>query len=399
MKRNYQGYSSFSYLKAGEDYEIYNLAEQCSEFEPFVLPLTEAQGGKLDQFVSNNLVISLHEHTHITPKDVTQNPQYTRDLHIHTGYKGLAESRLDCVFENFADGTSMLISRNGWQWDDIIYDLGMRYCDWDHQNFLVQARKVEDIYRAKQEGKIAMVSVLEGAAFVENDLDRLDILYGFGLRSCGITYEQSNSLGTGKGDRIDGGLSYLGEKAVDRMNALGILIELNHSSYKTAMDAIKRSKKPTTISHTISQKLRDDYSGKPDDLLKACADTGGVIGIAGCPGAAMSTNNPIEGLDAYMEHFEYIKDLVGIDHVTFGPDTMYGDHAKIHEVYAKHFMQGTRPAVNPNFKRDKFVKGLENPTEAMENILRWLISHNYSDEDMAKVLGLNVINLLKQVWY
>lgn len=398
MRPAYKNYKSFDYLRPDIDYTVYELAKEENEFEPYILPLSKEEEARLDGFVKNNLVISVHEHTHVTPKRIEENPAYTRDMHIHTGYRGLAQSRLDCVFENFADGTSQLISKNGWQWDDIIADLGMRYADWDQQDFLVQARTVEDILNAKKKGQIAMVSVLEGAAMIENDIDRLDMLYGFGVRSCGITYEQSNALGTGKGDRIDGGLSYLGEKAVDRMNALGILIELNHSSEKTAMDTINRSKKPTIISHTMARELRGDYAGKPDYLMKACTEKGGVVGLAGCPGAPMSIKHPEEGLESYMEHFEYIKNLVGTDHVVFGPDTMYGDHAGIHKVYAKQFMQATRPQINPSFIRKPFVKGLENPTECMENILRWLIKHNYSDQDIAKFVGHNVIRLLKEVW-
>lgn len=406
MKHNYGEYESFSYLDKDLDMNRFELAKEYNEFEPYTLPLTKEEESRFEDVINKYLIISAHEHTMKMPKDMADLSAYAKDGHIHTGYKGLSESVLDCVFENFLDGISGIISKGGWKWDDIIYDLGIRYSDWAHQNMLVKACKVEDILKAKQEGKIAMVSVLEGSAMIENDLDRIDILYGFGVRSMGITYEEANLLGCGKGERYDSGLTNLGKRAVDRMNRLGILIDFNHASNKTALDIIKTSKKPVITSHTSSRTLREDKRGRTDDCLKACADKGGVIGIAGCPGATNTPNNPKSSLEGYMEHFEYMKNLVGIDHVAFGVDTMYGDHVACHKILYENDKLIGRDSdeedletVNKSFEKCRFVKGLENPTEASINIIRWLVKHNYSDEDIKKVSGDNIIRLLKEVWY
>jgi len=107
-----------------------------------------------------------------------------------------------------------------------------------------------------------------------------------------------------------------------------------------------------------------------------------------------------------MEHFEYIKDLVGIDYVGFGPDTLYGDHVGLHNVYAAALSikeaHGSAAAGQSDqkaaFEKVEYVKGLENPTEGSHNIVRWLVKHGYSDEDVAKVMGGNAIMLLREVW-
>jgi membrane dipeptidase len=89
--------------------------------------------------------------------------------------------------------------------------------------------------------------------------------------------------------------------------------------------------------------------------------------------------------------------LVGIDHVGFGPDTLYGDHVGLHNVYAAALSlkesKGTA-----DFPRVPYVKGLENPTEGSKNILRWLVKHGYPAEDIRKVMGGNALRLLGQVW-
>ena len=139
----------------------------------------------------------------------------------------------------------------------------------------------------------------------------------------------------------------------------------------------------------------------PDDVLKACADKGGVIGIEAAPHTTLTADHRQHNLDAVMQHFEYIKDLVGIDHVTLGPDTLYGDHAGLHKAYSAALSlkesKGTGQE-GMEFDPVEFVDGLENPTEGSYNIVRWLVKNGYSDADMAKVMGQNTLRLLREVW-
>ena len=121
------------------------------------------------------------------------------------------------------------------------------------------------------------------------------------------------------------------------------------------------------------------------------------------PHTTITEKNPTHTIESFMEHFEYVKDVVGIDHVTFGPDTLYGDHVGLHhafgaslsikQAFGKKNADGTT-----SFPEVPYVRGIENPTEASYNILRWLIKHNYSETDIAKVMGGNTIRMLKEVW-
>jgi len=100
-----------------------------------------------------------------------------------------------------------------------------------------------------------------------------------------------------------------------------------------------------------------------------------------------------------MDHFEYIVNLVGIDHVTFGPDTLFGDHVGLHHVMRGIWNpRGTSVVRRPDHEEVPYVDGLENPAEGFPNIVRWLVAHNYTDTDIAKVIGGNTMRLLDQVW-
>jgi membrane dipeptidase len=99
-----------------------------------------------------------------------------------------------------------------------------------------------------------------------------------------------------------------------------------------------------------------------------------------------------------MQHFEYCAELAGIDHVTFGPDTNFGDHVGWHRAFATQLAMGERSRPEPEHEHVPYVDGIENPAEAFPNIVRWLVSHGYEDDDIAKVIGQNSVRVLAQVW-
>jgi membrane dipeptidase len=137
---------------------------------------------------------------------------------------------------------------------------------------------------------------------------------------------------------------------------------------------------------------------KPDEVLKALAAKGGVIGIEAAPHTTLTKKHPKHNIESFMEHFEYCADLMGIDHVAFGPDTLFGDHVGLHHYFAKQLsISAARGQVQ--FEEVEFVDGIENPAEALPNIVRWMVKHDYSDGDIAKAIGGNVIKVLEEAWY
>lgn len=398
LNKNYQGYQSFQYLERDKDYPHFELADELNRVPPYLVPLDEGQEEKATRIIRDNIMISMHEHLGVFPADVMETPAYLRNGRMATGFQGLANSHWDAVFDNLMNGLCRIHSKSGWKWSEVLHDLGMRLCDIAHQDFVIHCKGVNDIHRAHREGKVAWIATQEGAAMIENELDRLDILYGFGLRSLGITYSESNALGNGLKEKRDGGLTAFGHKAVERMNKLGILIDCSHTGDQTALDTINCSKKPIVLSHIGAQALWNTNRMAPDEVLKACADKGGVIGIEAAPHTTLSPDHPRHSLASVMDHFEYIKDLVGIDHISFGPDTVYGDHVGLHRAYASALsLKASKSGMD--YEQVPYVEGLENPTEGSKNLVRWLVKANYSEEDIAKVIGGNVLRVLDEVWY
>ena len=397
MKR-YSGYTSFSYLEEGIDYRPFKLAAEIGRAPSRAVEVTAEQDVRAQALMRDNLVISLHEHPTRVPDDVSQIFEYRRQNHDRTAFEGLSISGLDAVFDNLNDGTSLITSHNGWKWDDVVMDLGMRQCDIAHQDFLVWAGSVQEIQDAKEQGRIAWIPSLEASTPIENELDRLDILYGLGVRMMGIAYSEGNALGAGLREPRDGGLTVFGRQAVRRMNQLGFAIDVSHSGDQTALDTIEVSSKPIFITHAGARALWPTARLKPDEVIKACAAKGGVIGIEAAPHTTLTRDHPRHSIESVMQHLEYCIDLVGIDHIALGPDTLFGDHVGLHHAFATQLsISATHKGLE--FDEVEFVDGIENPGEGFINATRWLVKHGYADGDIIKILGTNTLRVLREVWW
>ena len=398
MKPAYHGYRAYAYLEEGKDYPKFDWADW-DWAGRHVLELTDEEEARVAEILANTPYISLHDHPTFYPKDMSSIDHIydsMRQGRAVCGYEALSYSNIDCIFDNMMDGVNIISSPGGWKWIDIIHDLGMRLCDLAHQDFLIQCKTVDDIFAAKKAGKIAWVPCIEGAAPIENEVDRIDILYGLGVRQLGVTYSESNALGNGMKEDHDGGLTMFGKQCVERMNKVGMLIDVSHCGQQTAYDAVMYSKKPIIMSHVGAKGVWDIKRMAGDDLIKAIGSKGGVVGIESAPHTTMSKTKMTHDLDSVMEHFEYVKNLIGIDHVGFGVDCLYGDHVGVHHAFAAAL--STAETANTSYEEVPFVWGLENPTEASWNIIRWLVKHNYSEEDIGKVIGGNAIRVLREVW-
>ncbi|MGC8622036.1 MAG: dipeptidase [Caldisphaera sp.] len=397
INKKYSGYKSFQYLEAGKDYKAFKLSKEIGRVKPFIYPISKDEETRVQEIISKFIIISLHDHTDVHPEDITQVYEWVRNNRISTGYEGLSVSGLDAVFDGFLDGTNKVLSNYPWRWDSVIYELGMRISDIKHQDFVILGEKVEDIYKAHKEGKIALIPHIEGAAPIENDLERIEILYGFGVRMMGLVYSESNGIGSGLGEKNDAGLTNFGYKVVERMNKIGMAIDLAHCGDNTSLDAIEASKVPVFISHAGARSVWNTTRMKPDNVIQALAEKEGVIGIEAAPHTTISPQHPKHSLESVMDHFQYIEKLVGIDHVAFGPDTLFGDHVGIHHLFARE-LSISETHKGPEFTEVPYVEGIENPSE-FSNIVRWLVAHGYSDSDIEKVLGQNIIRVLNKVWY
>ena len=393
-RRGYDGYGSYQYLRAGRDYTRYKLSSELSRVPESWVVLDETQEARVEELATKCLIISLHDHASVRPEKPADFGPYREQGREFTPYRGLAASPLDVVFDGGMATVSKAWHLRAWAWEDIVADLGMRQSDWAHQAMVTVIRSTQDILACKASRRIGLVLTLEAADPIGDELDRLDVLYGLGVRSIGVSYNKGNVLGSGLADAEDSGLTHFGRAAVRRMNQLGILIDLSHAGDRTSLDTISASKAPVVISHAGARAVWPTARMKPDEVIKACAAAGGIIGIEAAPASTLADDPTRHDIESVFRHFTHCLELVGTDHVSFGPDTHYGDHA----AWSRMFFGHAAKASPLDDLTVPWVIGGENPTEIWWNIMRLLVREGFSDLEIAKFVGGNIMRVLGDSW-
>ncbi len=335
------------------------------------IKLSKEESDRAERLFQDLVTVDLH--THIFGS-----------IHFSYDYELVRQSGMDCCFEavptlseDFAESMELL----GKYKQLVAATPG-----------LVSATCVDDLLRAKQDGKQAVMYQLEPQT-IGRKLERIEIAYGLGIRMMLLTFNTKNYLGDGCTAKTDTGLSYLGIEVVERLNDIGILIDLSHCGIQTTLDAIEHSKAPVLCNHTGARALN---SGMPrlknDEQLKALADRGGVVGISAIPNQLSS--EPEQGIEDMLNHIDYVKKLVGIDHVAIGLDNIYGDQVGNHREMAAS--KGTDFAQMARTFAADYMYGIESPLE-WRNIIRGLIWRGYSDEEIEKIVGGNALRIIKEV--
>jgi membrane dipeptidase len=408
--KKHSGYKSYDYLEPGVDFKVFKYRDPLENL--WIYPLKEAEEDRVKTIIENNILIDLHAHPNPGPENLAEELDWHREGRKPIAYHALSLSYLD----GFIDwlGPVIKTSKRGWKWDELIHSLGMAFCDIMHQEFVIPCYKAKDIETAYETGRVAWIPAIESATHIENEVDRIDVLYGLGIRSMGICYSESNLLGSGLKELRDAGLTDFGYDSVVRMNKVGMLIDVSHASDLTALDTIELSKDPILISHAGARALTPTTRMFPDEVLEALGEKEGVMAIEAAPFTTATKKNPHHNLESFMEHIEYCIEVCGIDHVGVGPDSYYFDHVGeyLHNIASRGKLgrgvyrrptQGVKKLAGMKMDPDElkklgYVKGVDNPTESTQNVARWMVHHGYSDSEIAKVIGGNAMSLFKKVW-
>jgi membrane dipeptidase len=262
----------------------------------------------------------------------------------------------------------------------------------DHGDLIFKARTTADIRTAKEQGKTAVVLGFQNTSAFEDRLDFIEIFKDAGVGIVQVTYNTQNLIGSGCYETTDSGLSDFGREVVAEMNRVGMLCDLSHVGSVTSRDVIEVSTKPVAYSHCLPSGLKDHARNKSDDELCFIADRGGFIGVTMfTPFLKRGTEASI---DDYIEAMDYVVNLAGEDCVGIGTDFTQG-HGEPFFSWITHDKGYARKLTE--FGEIKSPDGFStigdfpNLTLAMERA-------GWTETRIRKVLGLNWLRLLEEVW-
>ena len=244
---------------------------------------------------------------------------------------------------------------------------------------------VDDMLAARQQGRLVVGFDLEDTNPLGGQIAMIGAYYDLGVRSMLMTYNGQNLAGFGCHAPEDAGLTSFGRAVVEEMNRVGMVLDVSHCGYRTSMDALERTASPAIFSHSNMRSVWDHERNIRDDQARACAATGGVIGINGV-GIFLGDNDI--SVAAMARHIDYAVELVGPQHVGIGTDFVFDTDDLNLEL--------ENPQIFPASYRGRRVDFF--PPEQLAPLEAELAGRGYPAADIAAIMGGNFLRVARQVW-
>lgn len=286
------------------------------------------------------------------------------------------------LWENFAEGIGYVS-----MWKRFLRE---------NADILRAVRTVADIQAAKAEGRTGVILGWQNTSPLEDKLDYVEIFKDLGVKIMQLTYNTQNYSGAGYLEERDSGLTGFGREVVAEMNRVGVLCDLSHVGDRTSADTIAYSKAPVCISHVLPRALHDVKRNKPDELFRACAEKGGLIGISFfAPGLKAGNEATVEDVLDAMEH---VISVVGFDYVGIGTDFSL-DRPRPSDwlLWANRDKGTARTLTEFGSAKINKPKGVRRMTD-MPNMTARMLARGWGEENVLKILGQNWLRLFERSW-
>lgn len=345
---------------------------------------------------------AIEEHASVYEiKDLYEEMIMTRHIFNEKLQKEYAEaweaSGVTCVFQNSGEegqAPNRLIKR----FARFTYAADML------RGVLNRASLPEDIEKTKKEGRHCLYFTTNGVPQteewhnVQEELMYIRIFQQLGCRMMHMTYNRRNMIGDGCAESANAGLSDYGKEVVKEMNRLGVICDVAHSGWLTSRETAECSSKPVVSSHSVCDALNHHMRAKPDDVIKAIADTGGYNGICCVPGFLGGRGD----INSLLDHIDYMIKKFGADHVTIGTDNGYSSMSAEAEWKKIKSFPPSRRLFESFWPGDSLP--LSPADEKIARSIDWtnwplftvgLVQRGHSDDVIRKVIGGNVMRVIK----
>lgn len=269
--------------------------------------------------------------------------------------------------------------------------------------FVIRAATPDAIVEARKQKKHCLyfsgngVPLSQSWATVHDELSYIRVFFQLGIRMMHLTYNRRNMLADGCAETANGGLSDLGRAAIAEMNRVGVIVDVAHTGWRSSLEAAQASSRPMVASHSGCVALHQHIRSKPDEVIRAIADTGGYVGVFSISGFLGRGGD----LAAMLDHIDYIRKHYGADHAAIGTDIAYRSQSSA----AESAKVSVRPKFRPRFENfwpgDTYASARQHPSLAWVN---WplftvgMVQRGFSDSEIQKILGGNVLRVARAVF-
>jgi membrane dipeptidase len=262
-----------------------------------------------------------------------------------------------------------------------------------HHDSLMRIDSAAALERVNQAGKIGVLLGIQNAAHFRTP-DDVDFFHALGQRVSQLTYNSRNLIGNGSTERRDEGISDFGVSIVERMNRVGMAVDVSHCGDRTTLDAFEISKRPVLITHSNCRALVPNHPRvKTDEAIRKMAASGGVMGITGVR-MFVKADEPTT-IEHMLDHFDHVAKLVGVEHLGVGSDVDLDGYDDLPEKENARLRAAYKGSYGFRDKID--IEGVDHP-KRMFDLTEGLIRRKYTDAQIEGILGGNFKRVLTQIW-
>jgi len=267
----------------------------------------------------------------------------------------------------------------------------------EYKNLIIHGKTFQDIERAHQEKKTAIFFGFQNCSPIEDDIGLVESVHKMGARFMQLTYNNQSLLASGCYEKTDSGVTRMGKEVIKEMNRIGLVVDMSHSAEKSTFDAIELSSKPIAITHANPSFWFAAKRNKSNELLKALADSEGMLGLSLYPYHLKDRSNCT--LESFCEMTAKTAELMGVEHIGIGSDLCIGHPNSVVEwmrngkwTKTKDYGEGSSSDANfpkqPNWFKD--AKGFKNLEQGLKKI-------GFSENDVNGILGNNWYNFYRDL--
>lgn len=276
-----------------------------------------------------------------------------------------------------------------------------RIAEWNlhfenNADLIMPVRSTDDIRLAKQLGKVGIMFGAQNCSPIEDDIGMVEVMRELNMMIMQLTYNNQSLLASGCYEAVDSGVTRFGKQVIQEMNRVGMVVDMSHSAERSTLEAIEISQRPIVISHANPNSFHDAKRNKSDTVLKALGESGGLLGFSLYP--FHLKNGSDCSLDDFCDMVAHTADLIGIDQIGIGSDLCQEQPLSVLEwmrngSWSKEKDYGEGSKSNADWPQP--LEWFRNSSD-FPNLTSGLLKRGFTEENVAKVMGLNWLNFLDE---
>ena len=259
----------------------------------------------------------------------------------------------------------------------------------EYSDLIFQGRSSDDVLKGANEGRTAIIFGFQNCSPIEDNIGLVEICHQLGVRFMQLSYNNQSLLATGCYEEDDPGITRMGRQVISEMNRVGLVVDMSHSAARSTLDAIEISSRPIAITHANPLFWCDALRNKSDDVLKALAESGGILGFSMYPHHLKNKSACL--LEEFCEMIARTAEMIGVERIGMGSDLCQNQPDRVVEWMRngtwstdRDFGEGSANSAGfpeqPEWFRDNrdFI-----------NIFSCLRRKGFSENEVKRIAGLN----------